>query len=140
MNMVLTGDHCRRSLVEVGRSGAGRRHRHQGSLVAIGSHCSELHARGSAHHATTLVVVGAVGVLVVPLAFGLQRRLLWRVRRRLILSYVFIGLIPVLLVGVFFLLAGVLTLLAASSYLVELSLDDLVDEARIAANGVVAEL
>ena len=95
---------------------------------------------GLLDHATTLVVVGAVGVLVVPLAFGLQRRLLWRVRRRLILSYIFIGLIPVLLVGVFFLLAGVLTLLAASSYLVELSLDDLVDEARIAANGVVAEL
>ena len=42
--------------------------------------------------------------------------------------------------GVFFLLAGALTLLSASSYLVELSLDDLVDEARIAANGVVAEL
>ena len=90
--------------------------------------------------AATIVVVGALGVLVVPLVFGLQRRLLWRVRRRLILSYIFIGLIPVLLVGLFFLLAGVLTLLSASSYLVELSLDDLVDEARIAANGVVAEL
>ena len=83
--------------------------------------------------AATIVVVGALGVLVVPLVFGLQRRLLWRVRRRLILSYIFIGLIPVLLVGLFFLLAGVLTLLSASSYLVELSLDDLVDEARIAA-------
>ena len=90
--------------------------------------------------AATVVVVGALGVLLVPLVFELQRRLLWRVRRRLILSYVLIGLIPVLLVGVFFVLAGVLTLLSASSYLVELSLDDLVDEARIAANGVTAEL
>ena len=89
---------------------------------------------------TTVVVVGALGYLLVPLIFELQRRLLWRVRRRLILSYIFIGLIPVLLVGVFFLLAGFLILLSASSYLVELSLDDLVDEARIAANGVGAEL
>ena len=92
------------------------------------------------NHATTAVVVIAIGALLVPLVVELQRRLLWRVRRRLILSYIFIGLIPVLLVGVFFLLAGVLTLLSASSYLVESSLDDLVDEARIAANGVVAEL
>ena len=89
---------------------------------------------------TTVVIVSALGVLLVSLVFEFQRRLLWRVRRRLILSYIFIGLIPVLLVGVFFLLAGFLTLLSASSYLVELSLDDLVDEAQIAANGVVAEL
>ena len=89
---------------------------------------------------TTVVVIGALGYLLVPLIFELQRRLLWRVRRRLILSYILIGLIPVLLVGVFFLLAGFLILLSASSYLVELSLDDLVDEVRIAANGVVAEL
>ena len=88
----------------------------------------------------TVVIVGALGLLSVSLVVELQRRLLWRVRRRLILSYIFIGLIPVVLVGVFFLLAGVLTLLSASSYLVELSLDDLVDEARIVANGVVAEL
>ena len=90
--------------------------------------------------ATTIVVIGALGYLLVPLIFDLQRRLLWRVRRKLILSYIFIGLIPVLLIGVFFLLAGVLTMLSASGYLVELSLDDLVDEARVAANGVVAEL
>ncbi len=90
--------------------------------------------------ATTIVVAGSIGWLLIPLVFEIQRRLLWRVRRRLILSYILIGLIPVLLVGVFFLLAGVLTLLSASSYLVELSLDDLVDEARIAANGVEAEL
>ena len=89
---------------------------------------------------TTVVVIGAIAYLLVPLIVGLQRRLLWRVRRRLILSYVLIGLIPVLLVGIFFLLAGFLILLSASSYLVELSLEDLVNEARIAANGVVAEL
>ena len=90
--------------------------------------------------AMTIVIAALLAYLIIPRAFQLQRRLLWRVRRRLVLSYVFIGLIPVVLVGIFFLLAGILTLLSASSYLVKLSFDDLVDEARIAANGVVAEL
>ena len=90
--------------------------------------------------ATTIVIAASLTYLIIPLAFQLSRRLLWRVRRRLVLSYVFIGLIPVVLIGIFFLLAGVLTLLSASSYLVKLSFDDLVDEARIVANGVVADL
>ena len=90
--------------------------------------------------ASTVAIAASGGFLIVPLVVALQRRLLWRVRRRLVLSYVFIGLIPVVLLGIFFLLAGLLTLLSASSYLVKLSLDDLVDEARIAVNGVAAEL
>lgn len=88
----------------------------------------------------TIVIAALLAYLIIPPAFQLQRRLLWRVRRRLVLSYVFIGLIPVVLVGIFFLLAGILTLLSASSYLVKLSFDDLVDEARIAVNGVVLGL
>jgi sigma-B regulation protein RsbU (phosphoserine phosphatase) len=86
------------------------------------------------------VIAALLAYLIIPLIFQLQRRILWRVRRRLVLSYVFIGLIPVVLVGIFFVLAGILTLLSASAYLVNLSFDDLVDEARISANGVVAEL
>ena len=90
--------------------------------------------------ATTLAIAAALAYFIVQVVVQLQRRLLWRVRRRLVLSYVFIGLIPVVLLGVFFLLAGILTLLSASAYLVELSLDDRVDEARIAVNGVAADL
>ena len=90
--------------------------------------------------ATSLVIVGALGYLLVRLGVQLQRVLLWRVRRKLILSYVFIGLIPVLLVGVFFLLAGTLTLLSASSFLVKRTLDDLVDQAGAAAEAVAGEI
>ena len=39
----------------------------------------------------------------------MQRRLLWRVRRKLILSYIFIGVVPALLIVGFFLLGGVLS-------------------------------
>src|SRR4051812_40523202 len=35
-----------------------------------------------------------------------KRRLLWRVRRKLILSYIFIGFVPAILIGAFFVLCG----------------------------------
>ena len=37
---------------------------------------------------------------------SLQRRLLWRVRRKLIISYIFIGFVPAILIVAFFLLGG----------------------------------
>ena len=70
----------------------------------------------------------------------LQRRLLLRARRRLILSYVFIGLIPVVLIVVFFLLAATLTLLSVRSFVVKLSLDEMVVEAGSAARAATSEL
>src|SRR3954465_9595053 len=47
----------------------------------------------------------------------IKRRLLWRVRRKLILSYIFIGVIPSLLILVFFLFAGSLVFMNVSAYL-----------------------
>jgi len=44
---------------------------------------------------------------------------LWRVRRKLTLSYVFIGFVPVLLLASFFLLCGLLLFFNVSSYLVQ---------------------
>ena len=109
-------------------------------LWMLGPAVRSLAGAGLLDTASTVAIAAFGAFLIVPLVVALQRRLLWRVRRRLVLSYVFIGLIPVVLLGIFFLLAGLLTLLSASSYLVKLSLDDLVDEARIAVNGVAAEL
>ena len=66
---------------------------------------------------TTLVVVGLYGVVKL---FGVaSRTMLWRVRRKLILSYVFIGLVPALLIAVFFVGAGLLTFLNLSSILLQ---------------------
>ena len=78
--------------------------------------------------AVNLVLAATLSYFVFVLLRHLLRRLLWRVRRKLILSYVFIGLIPVVLIVGFFVLAGTLTLLSVSSFLVKLSLDDLVSE------------
>ena len=55
----------------------------------------------------------------------LRQRLLWRVRRKLILSYFFIGVVPAALIFLFFLIVSALTLLSFSSYLVKEKLGDL---------------
>ena len=50
------------------------------------------------------------------LVFLVQRRLLWRVRRKLILSYIFIGVVPSLLIFGFFLLGGFLVTGTVGAY------------------------
>ena len=62
-----------------------------------------------------------------------KRRLLWRVRRKLILSYIFIGFVPALLIVAFFLLCGLLLFYNFSSYLVQSRLRALADQARFLA-------
>jgi sigma-B regulation protein RsbU (phosphoserine phosphatase) len=58
-----------------------------------------------------------------------MRRLLWRVRRKLIISYVFIGFVPAILIVAFFLLGGLLLFSSFSSYLVQSQLRSLTDRA-----------
>ena len=51
---------------------------------------------------------GGWSIFAVRLFVLAKRRLLWRVRRKLILSYIFIGFVPALLIVAFFLLCGFL--------------------------------
>lgn len=73
------------------------------------------------------------------LAVWAKRRLLWRVRRKLILSYVFVGVVPGLLVITFFLLAGLILAFNVSSYLVQSRIRSLTDQARFLAQTVQLE-
>ena len=70
----------------------------------------------------------------------LRQRLLWRVRRKLILSYFFIGVVPAALIFLFFLIVGALTLLSFSSYLVKEKLADLQAQGRVYADMAAVEL
>lgn len=83
--------------------------------------------------------VGAA-VLLWRISAVVRQRLLWRVRRKLILSYVFIGLVPALLIIVFFTILGALTMLSFSSFLVKEKLADLQAQARVYAETTAAEL
>ena len=69
-----------------------------------------------------------------------KRRLLWRVRRKLILSYIFIGFVPALLIVAFFLLCGFLLFNSFSSYLVQSRLRALTEQARFVAAGTALEI
>ena len=85
-----------------------------------------------------LLFAGAYGLT--RLAMWAKRRLLWRVRRKLILSYVFVGVVPALLVITFFLLAGLILLFNVSSYLVQSRVRSLTDQARFLAQTAQLEV
>jgi sigma-B regulation protein RsbU (phosphoserine phosphatase) len=68
--------------------------------------------------ASVVVAIGALYFLGRALAVA-QRRVLWRVRRKLILSYIFIGFIPSILIVTFFLLGGWFLFVNFSSYLLQ---------------------
>lgn len=74
------------------------------------------------------------------LAFWAKRHLLWRVRRKLILSYIFVGLVPGLLIVCFFLIFGLLMLFNVSSYLVQSRVRTLLDQGRFLAQTIVVEV
>jgi len=60
--------------------------------------------------------------------------------RKLILSYVFIGVVPVVLLAAFFLFAGLLMSLHVSAFLFKRGFDDLVDEATVLARTAAVEV
>jgi serine phosphatase RsbU (regulator of sigma subunit) len=90
--------------------------------------------------------VAAVAIAVGLAYFGFQlfvvakRHLLWRVRRKLILSYLFVGFVPALLIVAFFLLCGFLLFYNISSYLVQSRLRALGDQARFLAQTTALEI
>ena len=91
----------------------------------------------------TLAGIVLVLLAALFLARGLllaRRQLLWRVRRKLIVSYVFIGLVPALLLIVFFLFAGQLIFTSVASYLFKTGYEKYqtgaVEIAQAAANDV----
>src|SRR5262245_5789358 len=53
-----------------------------------------------------LAIAAGATYFIFRLSVIAKRRLLWRVRRKLILSYIFIGFFPALLIVIFFLLTG----------------------------------
>ena len=81
-----------------------------------------------------------LGHLLLQSVVRLRRRLLWRVRRKLILSYVFIGFVPVLLVVAFFTVAGAMSVLSASSEIVRREIDLVIADARVTAAVIGARL
>ncbi|MGH9148274.1 MAG: hypothetical protein ACRD1Q_16305, partial [Vicinamibacterales bacterium] len=91
------------------------------------------------HVGTAALIVG--GTYLTYRLFRLaRRRLLWRVRRKLTISYMFIGVVPVMLLVTFFVLCGLLLFFNVSSYLVQSRLDDLRERAQAQAGTTVLQI
>jgi sigma-B regulation protein RsbU (phosphoserine phosphatase) len=90
--------------------------------------------------AGTLALVLGLGYLAARGVVWMRRRLLWRVRRKLILSYIFVGLVPSLLIVGFFLLAGLLLFRNVASYLVQTRLTSHAEQARFLAQTVLLDV
>src|SRR3954470_14233196 len=89
--------------------------------------------------ASVAVPAGAAYFLWRGLALA-QRRLLWRVRRKLIISYIFIGFVPAILIVAFFLLGGLLLFSNFSSYLLQTRLQSLSAQAQAIASTTAVEI
>ena len=93
-----------------------------------------------------LSAIGTVG-LIVSLGFFVwrlfvltKRHLLWAVRRKLILSYIFIGVVPSLLIVIFFLLGGMLIFMNVSAYLFKDGYDAALNTVKVVTDGAAAEI
>lgn len=87
----------------------------------------------------SLALLFVAAYLITKAIVWAKRRLLWRVRRKLILSYVFVGLVPGLLIISFFLIAGFLLFFNVSSYLLQSRVRTLIDQARFTAESAALE-
>jgi sigma-B regulation protein RsbU (phosphoserine phosphatase) len=94
----------------------------------------------------TIDAIGSISLIIAAVALGYRvfvaakRRLLWRVRRKLTLSYIFIGFVPALLIITFFFLCGLLLFFNVSSYLMQSRIRALIDQTQFLAQTAALEL
>ena len=85
-------------------------------------------------------IVAGAGYCLFRLFLRAKRHMLWRVRRKLILSYIFIGVVPALLIVSFFLVSGLILFLNVASYLVRSGIENVMDEAVYLARVTALEI
>jgi serine phosphatase RsbU (regulator of sigma subunit) len=88
----------------------------------------------------SLALIAAAGYVLYRLLLHAKRRLLWRVRRKLILSYIFIGVVPALLIVSFFVVSGLILFLNVGSYLVKNGVTNVTNEAVYLARMTALEI
>jgi sigma-B regulation protein RsbU (phosphoserine phosphatase) len=95
---------------------------------------------------STVNAVASALLLIALVAVGYRvyvhskRIVLWRVRRKLLLSYLFVGFVPALLLVLFFSIAGVLLFVNVGGFLLRSRLTTLVERAQALAQTAAADL
>ena len=92
------------------------------------------------NNAATIGLAFSALYFVTRLVFLVQRRLLWRVRRKLILSYIFIGVVPALLIAGFFLFAGSFVTGTVGAYLFKNGYDEAARNVQLLAEAAALEV
>jgi serine phosphatase RsbU (regulator of sigma subunit) len=93
-----------------------------------------------------LDTLGGLAILASALVIGYRvyaiarHRLLWRVRRKLILSYIFIGVVPVILVAIFFTLGGLMFFFNVSAFMLRNHVTSVVEGAQFLAQAAAPAL
>ena len=87
-----------------------------------------------------VVLVVALGIMLLRGLRWLSDRLLWRIRTKLILSYLFVALVPLVLLALFFVTAGVLLLVLSASRLVTTEVERVTDRCRVVASAALVDL
>jgi sigma-B regulation protein RsbU (phosphoserine phosphatase) len=90
--------------------------------------------------AATIGLIVSVSYFVWRLFVLVKRRLLWRVRRKLILSYIFIGVVPAVLIVIISLLGGVLIFMNVSAYLFKDGYEAASNNLKLVTDGAAAEI
>ena len=87
-----------------------------------------------------LALIVAAGWVTLLVAVRSRRRFLWRVRRKLLLSYVFLSVVPVVLVLVFALAGGVVLYANLGAYLFRQGLEDVVADTQTIARNIATDV
>ena len=90
--------------------------------------------------AATIGLVISLGYFTWRLFMLMKRRLLWRVRRKLILSYIFIGVVPVLLIIGFVLVSANVVSMNIAAYLFKDGFDGIVADMELAAQSAATQI
>ena len=94
----------------------------------------------SIDRAVSLALIVVAGFSIYQLTRLMRARLLWRVRRKLILSYILVGAVPFLLLVAFSLLGFLLVFFDISAYLVQNRLNGLTEQANNLARTTLTEV
>ena len=94
----------------------------------------------SIDRAVSLALIVVAGLSIYQLTRLMRARLLWRVRRKLILSYILVGAVPFLLLVAFSLLGFLLVFFDISAYLVQNRLNGLTEQANNLARTTLTEV
>ncbi len=118
-------------------------------LIGGGVKLASLVSRAVVGVINAIEIVGSLGTLALLIGLAYfsaklvsvaRQHLLWRVRRKLIISYIFVGLVPALLIVTFCLVTGLMLFGSVSQYIVATRVRTALDQAEFLARTAAIEV